>query len=671
MKRLNMPPILLGFAMIFWGWHNNQLPFALPMAIAYEIHPLIRTRWNFSDVDIRRAASVMTVAFIGIYTFIAVTSQWLQALSIFFQWIPLTVFPILFLQTYSVSEKINFRSLIIFGKFDAAIAKTKRNFDVTYPFFVICVLCASGRIEHGLSFYLALVFISLFPLCQLRSSRFKLVPWLCAIVLTANLGFVGQIGFRATHKAIEQQAIAWLSKYYQGPADPFRQNTSLGEIGEIKQSNSIAFRVKSLDNQTVPRLLQAAAYTKYQGGLWITTENEFQTATSSDDKSTWQWQREPDNYDSIVVTDQTINNKAIAKLPSGSFRLQNFPSETAEYNQYGVLRLESKQKNHQYQVDFDPNLNFDIAPISDDLDIPPSEADALEEIIEENNLQGLTDLQSLSNLERFFLKDFSYTLNLTGKGDRPTALASFLLDQKQGHCEYFATATTLLLREMGIPARYAVGYSVYDFSPLEQQYIVRDRHAHAWTLVYLDDKWQNLDTTPSNWADIEDQEAKGFTVIGDFFSWVWLTLKQIFGAILTPENIQRWWWIILPILLLRLWFSASDEKESIARQILKRTLKKRQQNVTISKFAAIEKTFNELGFSRPRSQPLGHWLRELQHNQTTASMAKDLDQILVLYYGDRFDPDGLSATKAAQLNEAINVWLDKWAAESISISSTQ
>ena len=97
MKRLQMMPFLLGFAMIFWGWHNNQLMFALPTAIAYEIHPLIRTRWNFSDVDVRRAASVMTVALIGIYTFIAVTASWLQALSIFFQWLPLTVFPILFL----------------------------------------------------------------------------------------------------------------------------------------------------------------------------------------------------------------------------------------------------------------------------------------------------------------------------------------------------------------------------------------------------------------------------------------------------------------------------------------------------------------------------------------------------------------------------------------------
>ncbi|AFY39071.1 transglutaminase domain-containing protein [[Leptolyngbya] sp. PCC 7376] len=661
MNRLKMYPLLLGLAMIFWGWHNGQqIFFAIPMAITYEAHHLIRTRWNFSDVDIRRAASVATVALIGIYTFIAVTGSWLQALSIFFQWLPLTVFPIVLLQTYSDSKKINFRSLLLFVKFDPKIAKKKRNFDVIYPFFVVCILCASGRTEHGLSFYFALLFISLFPLWQLRSNRFKLVPWLCAMVIAANLGFVSQLGIRAAHKYTEQQAISWLSKFYQGEADPFQQNTSLGEIGAIKQSNAIAFRVKSPNNETVPRLLREAAYNKYQGGLWITTENEFQAANSADDETTWQWQQTPEQHDSIIITDQTIKDKAIAKLPSGSFRLQNFPAETAEYNQYGVVRLESEKKNLQYQVDFNADQNFDVAPIPDDLDVPNSEAETLDQIIQDNNLKSENSTKSLSNLEGFFLKDFSYTLNLTGDGDRPTPLASFLLDQKQGHCEYFATATTLLLREMGIPARYAVGYSVHDFSELEQQYIVRDRHAHAWTLVYVDGQWQNFDTTPSNWADIEDQEAKGFTLVGDFFSWGWLQIKTIFGSIFTPENIQRWWWVILPILLLRLWFSTSGDKESLGRKILQRRKKNQSSTLVKSKFKAIEEIFNQLGFPRSSSQPLKEWLQELRQNQVTAEMATDLDEILRWYYRDRFDPQGLDPNDIQSLDNAIKKWLKRW-----------
>jgi transglutaminase-like putative cysteine protease len=45
-----------------------------------------------------------------------------------------------------------------------------------------------------------------------------------------------------------------------------------------------------------------------------------------------------------------------------------------------------------------------------------------------------------------------------------TPLARFLLRTRSGHCEYFATATVLLLRQLGIPARYAVGYAVHEAS---------------------------------------------------------------------------------------------------------------------------------------------------------------------------------------------------------------
>ena len=81
-------------------------------------------------------------------------------------------------------------------------------------------------------------------------------------------------------------------------------------------------------------------------------------------------------------------------------------------------------------------------------------------------------------------------------GRKKSALSHFLLQSRAGHCEYFATATVLLLRAAGIPARYCRGYAVQEFSKLENRFIVRDRHAHAWTLAYVDGIWTNFDTTP-------------------------------------------------------------------------------------------------------------------------------------------------------------------------------
>ena len=81
-----------------------------------------------------------------------------------------------------------------------------------------------------------------------------------------------------------------------------------------------------------------------------------------------------------------------------------------------------------------------------------------------------------------------------------TPLSRFLLRTRSGHCEYFATATVLLLRQLGIPARYAVGYAVHEASG--RQYVVRQRDAHAWCLVWnpTSETWQDFDTTPASWV---------------------------------------------------------------------------------------------------------------------------------------------------------------------------
>lgn len=64
----------------------------------------------------------------------------------------------------------------------------------------------------------------------------------------------------------------------------------------------------------------------------------------------------------------------------------------------------------------------------------------------------------------------------------------FLLNQKKGFCEHFATAGTLLMRELGIPSRYVGGYRipVKRFEKNEDGTYtakVLDSDAHAWTEV--------------------------------------------------------------------------------------------------------------------------------------------------------------------------------------------
>ncbi|CAO5232887.1 protein-glutamine gamma-glutamyltransferase [Frankia sp. AgKG'84/4] len=84
-----------------------------------------------------------------------------------------------------------------------------------------------------------------------------------------------------------------------------------------------------------------------------------------------------------------------------------------------------------------------------------------------------------------YLRGPRFTYDLDGAPTtREGALAEFLFDKHVGYCEQFASAMTVLVRMLGIPARVAIG-----FVPGERQadgsYLVTNRQAHAWPEVYF------------------------------------------------------------------------------------------------------------------------------------------------------------------------------------------
>ncbi len=64
-------------------------------------------------------------------------------------------------------------------------------------------------------------------------------------------------------------------------------------------------------------------------------------------------------------------------------------------------------------------------------------------------------------------------------------LEYFLFDARQGFCNYYASAETLMLRSIGIPARLAVGFAQGEVNLQNTFYTVRERDAHAWPEVYF------------------------------------------------------------------------------------------------------------------------------------------------------------------------------------------
>jgi hypothetical protein len=144
-------------------------------------------------------------------------------------------------------------------------------------------------------------------------------------------------------------------------------------------------------------------------------------------------------------------------------------------------------------------------------------------------------------MESFLRDRFTYTLSLTGKpGDDP--LAHFLFDTRAGHCEYFASAMTIMLRTLGIPAREVNGFLPGEYNDLGGDYIVRASDAHSWVEVYFPgNDWQVFDPTPA-----APENSAGFlSRLGQYADWMEITWNEwVIGydfahQLVLAQNLQR------------------------------------------------------------------------------------------------------------------------------------
>ena len=83
-----------------------------------------------------------------------------------------------------------------------------------------------------------------------------------------------------------------------------------------------------------------------------------------------------------------------------------------------------------------------------------------------------------------------------------------LFNYKKGFCMYYASAETLMLRSIGIPARMAVGFVEGAYDEVERQYVVTYKDSHAWPEVYFPGiGWVEFEPTSSQFP-IERPETK-------------------------------------------------------------------------------------------------------------------------------------------------------------------
>jgi transglutaminase-like putative cysteine protease len=120
------------------------------------------------------------------------------------------------------------------------------------------------------------------------------------------------------------------------------------------------------------------------------------------------------------------------------------------------------------------------------------------ELAQQITMSAGTDYEKASAIELYLRTRYGYSLQMAATPP-PDPLAYFLFERKEGHCEYFASAMAVMLRTLGIPARIVNGFRGGEYNDLTGNYIVRGRDAHSWVEAYIPGyAWVSFDPTPAD-----------------------------------------------------------------------------------------------------------------------------------------------------------------------------
>lgn len=646
--------------LLFWGWQVHLLPLAVVMAGLGLLSLRVTWRWHLTASDFNRVADLCLWLVIGAFIYQYNVQRSIQALLTVTQLLPAIGFLLWATQLYSQAQTINQSAL--FWRIRRQVRKKIRPepapLDISLPYLALSLLSASTANQHTLGFFLGFAGLLASGLWWVRERSVPPWRWLSMVVMAIGLGYVGQLQLHQLQLQLEERIVAWFEALlWQGERDPYQQSTAIGQISELKTSNRIRFRVQ----QRFPRqvLLREASYNSYYQGVWRVKQGAFKPL-SMGAEGTWHFSTPP-----IKITEQShlqINTplaqgKGILALPAGVIQLTELPVDSLQQHPLGAVKVEQGPTHLRYQVYYDPQRIMDSPPQDEDLYLGAAQQALLQPLLAALNLTpSMPPTQAVQAVGQFFASHFRYSLKTRAATDPEAALREFLVNSRQGHCEYFATATALLLRAAGIPSRYVSGYAVQEYSELENLQIVRQRHAHAWVQAYWAGTWHELDTTPAVWAETEAEQSPWWQGMMDgwdrvlFYGYQWL----VFG-----DKRQQNQGLLLLLGLLLVFLIARLSRHPRIQQLITRPPQSVAYPGQDSPFYAIVQHLKQHAAEPLPGETLSLWIHRLSHLPMLAIGSKlpELLELLRLHDRYRFDPDGLTAAQHQRLTQGTQQWL--------------
>lgn len=344
----------------------------------------------------------------------------------------------------------------------------------------------------------------------------------------------------------------------------FSDNVELGAIGQIQQSSAVVMRIRVDGNpdRVADLHWRGIVLTNFDGERWFTPKRDqrliprdaggeyffsdlAQPASGGDSLGASVLTPEDSYTLHYTVLMEPIATDAIFIAPRPLMIRGRFGGEggvVGEPPHPNYLFLDRTDSlfnplHNNFKMSYDGFSRVPAIPMADLREAPadfparildkdtylqvPAQLDPrIPELAAKITASSKNEYDKAANIQRYLMTQYSYTLDLSGPRPKDP-LANFLFVRRSGHCEYFASAMTIMLRSIGIPARYATGFLPGEYNDLGGDYIIRESDAHAWVEVYFPSYgWITFDPTPPG-----ESEHSGFfgrlSMYWDWFQFTW------------------------------------------------------------------------------------------------------------------------------------------------------
>ncbi|HEV2304541.1 MAG TPA: DUF3488 and transglutaminase-like domain-containing protein [Candidatus Acidoferrales bacterium] len=321
----------------------------------------------------------------------------------------------------------------------------------------------------------------------------------------------------------------------------FTDNVELGEIGVIKQSSEVVMRIR-VQGDDAARAQEihwrGMILTNFDGKRWFTPAADSVVVTP-DGSGAYQLGVAPLPADSFYLLRYTVLMEPVATdaifvaarpttiwgrfgADSGGERARSYlifnrtgtllnpfhNTAAVHYDAVSQIPTVPPQKLRDATAVYPPDIS------STYLQLPRLDP-RIKQLAERITADAPTPYDKASNIALYLRTRLGYTLDLSDMNHRDP-LAYFLFVKRAGNCEYFASAMVVMLRTLGIPARYATGFLAGEYNDLAHDYIVRGSDAHSWVEAYFPGYgWITFDPTPPG----DEKHTGAFARLGMYWDW--------------------------------------------------------------------------------------------------------------------------------------------------------